>query len=139
MRDETEATLLRAAVGGSAQAFGQLFEPYRRDLLLYGYRLLGSLPDAEDLVQEVGARAWIKLATFEQRASLRTWLYRIATNLGYDFLEQRQRRSLPQYEVPAAHPDEPVPAASAEPIWIDPLPNALLVDLAGEPEMASPT
>src|SRR5262249_10522487 len=104
------------------------------ELLLYGYRLLGSLPDAEDLVQEVGVRAWMHLATFKRRASLRTWLYRIATNLGYDLIDQRQRRSLPQYEVPAARPGAAAPAATAEPLWIDPLPDALLVDQAGEPE-----
>ncbi len=134
MRDDAEGALLRAAVGGNSQAFSQLFEPYRRELLLYGYRLLGSLQDAEDLVQEVGVRAWTKLATFEQRASLRTWLYRITTNLGCDLIEQRQRRSLPQYEVPAAHLADPTPALSAEPIWIDPLPDTLLVDRTGEPE-----
>jgi RNA polymerase sigma-70 factor (ECF subfamily) len=137
VREDTEATLLSDAVSGGAQAFSQLFEPYRHELLLYGYRLLGSLQDAEDLVQEVGVRAWMKLPTFEQRASLRTWLYRIATNLAYDFIEQRQRRSLPQYEVPAAHLDEPAPAASTEPIWLDPVPDALLVDRAGEPEAQS--
>jgi RNA polymerase sigma-70 factor (ECF subfamily) len=134
MPDDTEAALLRAAVGGSSQAFGQLFEPYRRELLLYGYRLLGSLQDAEDLVQEVGVRAWLKLVTFEQRASLRTWLYRIATNLGCDLIEQRERRSLPQYAVHAAQLDDAAPAPSTDPIWIDPLPDTLLVDRAGEPE-----
>ncbi|HEV2236747.1 MAG TPA: RNA polymerase subunit sigma-70 [Ktedonobacterales bacterium] len=134
MRDDAEAALLRSAVGGSSQAFDQLFERYRRELFLYGYRLLGSVQDAEDLVQEVGVRAWMKLATFEQRASLRTWLYRIATNLGCDLIEQRRRRSLPQYELPAAHPEDPPPAANTDPIWLDPLPDTLLVDHAGEPE-----
>jgi RNA polymerase sigma-70 factor, ECF subfamily len=134
MSEDTEATLLRAAAGGSSQAFSQLFEPYRRELFLYGYRLLGSLQDAEDLVQEVGMRAWMKLSTFEQRASLRTWLYRIATNLGCDLIEQRQRRSLPQYAVPASHPDDPAPAPGDESLWIDPLPDSMLVDRAGDPE-----
>jgi RNA polymerase sigma-70 factor, ECF subfamily len=134
VRDDAEAALLRAAVGGNSQAFSQLFESYCRELVLYGYRLLGSLQDAEDLVQEVGLRAWMKLATFEQRASLRTWLYRITTNLGCDLIEQRQRRSLPQYEVPAAQLADPAPSPSTEPIWIDPLPDTLLVDHMGEPE-----
>jgi RNA polymerase sigma-70 factor (ECF subfamily) len=72
--------------------------------------------------------------TFEQRASLRTWLYRIATNLGCDLIEQRERRSLPQYAVRAAQLDDAAPAPSTDPIWIDPLPDTLLVDRAGEPE-----
>jgi RNA polymerase sigma-70 factor, ECF subfamily len=134
MGDDAEAALLSAAAGGNSQAFSQLFEPYRRELLLYGYRLLGSLQDAEDLVQEVGVRAWTKLATFERRASVRTWLYRIATNLGCDLLERRRRRSLPQYEVPETQLADPAPSPSTEPIWIDPLPDTLLVDRTGEPE-----
>jgi RNA polymerase sigma-70 factor (ECF subfamily) len=101
---------------------------------MYGYRLLGSLQDAEDLVQEVAARAWMRRATFERRASWRTWLYRITTNLACDLIEQRRRRSLPQFVVPPAHPADPEPAASAEPVWIEPVPDTLLGDQTDEPE-----
>jgi RNA polymerase sigma-70 factor (ECF subfamily) len=135
--DDAEATLLRSALGGDAEAFGVLFGRYRRELVNYGYRLLGSLQDAEDLVQEVGVRAWMKLATFERRASLRTWLYRITTNLGCDLIEKRERRSLPQFVVPPGRPADPEPAASTEPIWIEPVPDKLLVDHADEPEARS--
>ena len=105
MADEQETTLLHAAVAGDAQAFGHLIDPYRREILLYGYRLLGSLQDAEDLTQEVCLRAWTRLETFEGRASFRAWLYRIATHLCFDMLEQRQRRSLaaPQRAAVSAH------------------------------------
>src|SRR5215467_12672570 len=132
--DDAEATLLRSALGGDTEAFGLLFGRYRRELLIYGYRLLGSLQDAEDLIQEVGVRAWLKLATFEQRSSLRTWLYRITSNLGCDLMERRTRRSLPQYAVAALQPGDPAPAPSTDPIWLDPVPDTLLLDRAGEPE-----
>jgi RNA polymerase sigma-70 factor (ECF subfamily) len=132
--DDAEFALLRLALGGDSEAFGELFGRYRRELLLYSYRLFGSWQDAEDLVQEVGVRAWMKLATFEWRASLRTWLYRITTNLGCDLIEQRRRRSLPQFVVSASDPADPAPPASAEPIWIEPLPDTLLGDRGREPE-----
>ena len=140
MGDEVESSLLQAGVAGDSEAFNQLFEPYRHELLLYGYRLLGSLQDAEDLVQEVGVRAWKKLATFEQRATFRTWLYRIATHLGCDLIETRQRRSLPQYAVSSTSPGVltampgDVPGSGRESLWIDPLPDTLLDDHLGEPE-----
>lgn len=134
MPEDHETALLHAAVAGDSQAFSHLIAPYRRELLLYGYRLLGSLQDAEDLTQEVYVRAWTRLVTFEQRASFRAWLYRIATNLGCDMLEQRQRRSLPHLSVPAAALTDPVPPPTSDPIWLDPLPDTLLVDADGEPE-----
>lgn len=134
MPDESETLLLNAAVSGDSQAFSQLIDPYRRELLLYGYRMLGSLQDAEDLTQEVSLRAWTKLGTYEGRASFRAWLYRITTNLAFDMLEQRQRRSLPYLTVPPAALADPAPPPTSEPIWLEPLPDTLLVDAAGEPE-----
>jgi RNA polymerase sigma-70 factor (ECF subfamily) len=134
MPDNTEALLLQAALSGDEQAFGHLIDPYRREMLLYGYRMLGSLQDAEDLTQEVCLRAWTRLATFEGRASFRAWLYRIATNLSFDMLALRRQRSLPHLVGAPASPGEPMPAPSADPIWLDPLPDTLLVDSAGEPE-----
>jgi RNA polymerase sigma-70 factor, ECF subfamily len=140
MDSEIETTLLQAALAGDSNAFSQLFEPYRRPLLLYGYRLLGSLEDAEDLVQDVSVRAWVKLATFERRASFRTWLYRITTHLGCDLIDTRQRRSLPQYRVSPASPEglaslsDPTHVSSLDSRWLDPLPDTLLVDYTSEPE-----
>jgi RNA polymerase sigma-70 factor, ECF subfamily len=140
MDSEIESTLLQAALAGDSDAFSQLFEPYRHPLLLYGYRLLGSLEDAEDLVQEVSVRAWVKLATFERRASFRTWLYRITTHLGCDLIETRHRRSLPQYRSSPASPEglaglsDPIPVSSQDSRWLDPLPDTLLVDHTSEPE-----
>ncbi|HLW02887.1 MAG TPA: RNA polymerase subunit sigma-70 [Ktedonobacterales bacterium] len=136
MPDDTETLLLHAAVTGDAQAFGHLIGPYRREILLYGYRMLGSLQDAEDLTQEVCLRAWTRLETFEGRASFRAWLYRIATNLSFDMLALRQRRSLPHLSGSPASPGEPMPAPNADPVWLDLLPDTLLVDAAGEPETA---
>jgi RNA polymerase sigma-70 factor, ECF subfamily len=132
--DDDEAALLQAALAGDADAFGQVIAPYRRELLLYGYRLLGSLQDAEDLTQEVSVRAWTRLGTFEGRASFRAWLFRIATNLGFDLLRQRPRRSLPHLRVPPATPAEPQPPPASEPLWLEPLPDTLLLDADAESE-----
>ena len=76
--------------------FSELTEPYRREILLYSYRLLGSLHDAEDLTQEAFLRAWAKLDSFEGRSSFRAWLYSIATHLAFDAIDKRQRRPVTQ-------------------------------------------
>jgi RNA polymerase sigma-70 factor, ECF subfamily len=86
-----EATLAQAR-GGDEEAFRELTEPHRRELQLHCYRILGSLQDAEDLVQETLLAAWRSLETFEGRSSLRAWLYRIATNLCLNALRARSRR-----------------------------------------------
>jgi RNA polymerase sigma-70 factor (ECF subfamily) len=88
--------LLAAAQRGSQEDFGQLSEIYRNELLTHCYRMLGSLHDAEDLVQETFLRAWRRLETYEGRASFRAWLYKIATNACLDTLERRLKRLLPQ-------------------------------------------
>jgi RNA polymerase sigma-70 factor, ECF subfamily len=131
---DDEAALLQAAVAGDPHAFGQVIEPYRREILLYGYRLLGSLQDAEDLTQEVCFRAWTHLRTFEGRGSFRAWLYRIATNLSFDLLRQQQPRSLPNLRVPPSSLTDPQPPPSSEPLWLEPLPDTLLSEPEGEPE-----
>src|SRR5438132_58976 len=117
---------ISSARTGDESAFRELVEPYRRQLHLHCYRLLGSLQDAEDVVQETLLAAWRGLESFEERASLRTWLYRIATNRCLNALRDRKRR--PQ-EVPTmAQP--PTPTRMADPMWLDPYADALLEGIA---------
>jgi len=121
---------LSAALAGDQHEFSGLTEPYRRELQLHCYRILGSLQDAEDTVQETLLRAWRKLNTFEGRASLRAWLYKIATNACFDALDKRPRRVLPTAQYPAADPQQPFAPPITEPIWLEPYPD----DLIAEPE-----
>jgi len=126
--------MLRAAQAGDEGAFAHLIEPYRRELLVHCYRMLGSLQDAEDLVQETLLRAWRRLDTFQQQFSLRAWLYKIATNVCLDGLDRRPRRTLPAAVYPVADPRGPIAPAIEEPVWLEPLPDTWLVDAAGNPE-----
>jgi len=117
----SEQTLARARAGDE-DAFRELTEPYRRELQLHAYRIVGSAQDAEDLVQETLLAAWRGLEQFEGRASVRAWLYRIATNRSLDTLRASRRRPedlLRMTEVPE-------PARRAEPIWLEPYADALL-------------
>jgi RNA polymerase sigma-70 factor (ECF subfamily) len=115
----TAETLVRAR-SGEADAFRELTDPYRRELHLHIYRIVGSVQDAEDLLQETLLAAWRGLAAFEERASLRAWLYRIATNRSLDALRARRRR--PE-EPPARLPE---PTRWNEPLWLEPYPDTLL-------------
>ena len=117
---------ISSARTGDESAFRELVEPYRRQLHLHCYRLLGSLQDAEDIVQETLLAAWRGLSGFEERASLRTWLYRIATNRCLNALRDRRRQ--PQ-EVPSMA-EPPRPTWLAEQMWLDPYPDAMLEGLA---------
>ena len=120
--------VLALARAGDEDAFRELTEPYRHELQLHCYRIVGSTQDAEDLVQETLLAAWRGLEHFGQRASIRTWLYRIATNRCLDALRAsaRRPRSLP------AMTELPEPSRVAEPIWLEPYPDVLLEGIADD-------
>jgi RNA polymerase sigma-70 factor (ECF subfamily) len=130
---ETYGNDLEAAREGSAEAFRALTEPHRNELLTHCYRMLGSLEDAEDQVQETFLRAWRRLETYEGRATFRAWLYKIATHACLDLLERRPRRSTPVEICPPSEPGAPLPPPSREPLWLQPYPDELLA-----PEQAGP-
>jgi RNA polymerase sigma-70 factor (ECF subfamily) len=115
--------LLRVARAGDQDAFAMLVEPYRRELHAHCYRMLGSHADAEDALQETLLRAWRGLARFQERSSLRSWLYRIATNRCLSAIERRPKRVVPIDYAPAAdahdRPADPV----NDPIWLEPYPD----------------
>jgi len=108
-----------------AADFAQLADPFRGELMAHCYRMLGSVHDAEDQVQETMIRAWRSYGDFEGRASLRTWLYKIATNACLRALENRGRRPLPSGLGAPGRPEEPVAAGSEVP-WLEPIPDALV-------------
>jgi RNA polymerase sigma-70 factor (ECF subfamily) len=117
------------AMAGDARAFGELTEPYRRELRVHCYRILGSAQDAEDVLQETLLAAWQGLDRLEQATALRAWLYRIATNRCLNALRDSRRRS-PELQVPVALPREaPQPTRLGEPSWVEPYPDALLEQL----------
>jgi RNA polymerase sigma-70 factor (ECF subfamily) len=122
---------LAAALQGSADEFNELTEPYRRELRVHCYRILGSLAEAEDMVQETLLHAWKRLGTFQGRSSFRAWLYKIATNACLDALDKRRsRRLLPTNLFPASDPHSPVAPPSTEISWLEPFPDEWLVDQA---------
>ncbi len=104
------------------EEFRRLVEPYRSELQAHCYRMLGSVHDAEDALQDALLRAWRALPRFEGRSSLRTWLYRIATNSSLDLIARRPKRLLPIDLGPAADPHD----ESAEPTWLEPYPDEQL-------------
>lgn len=129
-----EAELLAAARAGDEAAFSALVEPRRSELHAHCYRMLGSVHDAEDAMQEVLLRAWRGLRGFEGRSSLRTWLYRIATNTSLNALERRSRRELPVAYGPANPAGGSIPEPIAESTWLEPYPHAALADGRAAPE-----
>ena len=131
-----ESARLAGARHGNSQQFGELTEPYRRELQVHCYRILGSLHEAEDMVQETMVKAWKRLDTYEGRASFRAWLYKIATNTCLDFLDQRRsRRLLPLDVSPASDPSTPILPPAQEITWLEPFPDEWLRDTtAANPE-----
>jgi RNA polymerase sigma-70 factor (ECF subfamily) len=121
----SEETLVRARAG-DGQAFRELTDPYRRELQLHCYRILGSVQDAEDLLQETLLAAWRGLERFQGRASLRAWLYRIATNRCLNALRVSGRRPQQTRSPSVALPE---PTGWAEPVWLEPYPDLLLEGL----------
>jgi RNA polymerase sigma-70 factor (ECF subfamily) len=121
--------LLAAARAGDGDAFRELVEPYRYELQVHCYRILGSTQDAEDLLQETLLAAWRGLGGYQERASVRTWLYRIATNRCLNALRAGARRphgAAGRSEVPLPEPTH----RRAEPSWLEPYPDALLDEIA---------
>lgn len=115
-----------AVTKSETAAFGEL-EQHRRELTAYCYRMLGSPFEAEDAVQDTLLRAWRGLDRFEGRAAVRSWLYRIATNVCLDMLNGRQRRARPMDLGPARSPDGPIGDQQPEVFWIEPVPDGAVV------------
>src|SRR3954469_15616690 len=122
----TDRTLARARAGDE-DAFRELTDPYRRELQLHCYRIVGSVQDAEDLLQETLLAAWRGLDGYAARAPLRTWLYRIATNRCLNALRAAAPRARPVPESPRQPPE---PTRRVESVWLEPYPGALLDGLA---------
>jgi RNA polymerase sigma-70 factor (TIGR02960 family) len=118
------ADLMSRARDGDSNAFRELTEPHRRELQVHCYRMLGSLQDAEDALQETLLAAWRGLEGFEGRASLRTWLYQIATNRCLNARRSASRRPAKEWDVPKVEPPEPT--RLGEVLWLEPYPDALL-------------
>jgi RNA polymerase sigma-70 factor, ECF subfamily len=121
-----ERELLETAKEGSEEAYRRLVEPHRSELHAHCYRMLGSVQDAEDALQEALVRAWRGLPKFEGRSSLRSWLYRIATNTSLDAIERRPKRVLPIDYGPAVDPHGGVGEPVVESVWIEPYPDETL-------------
>jgi RNA polymerase sigma-70 factor (TIGR02960 family) len=123
------ADLITRARAGDGDAFREVTEPYRRELQVHCYRMLGSFQDAEDALQDTLLSAWQGLGGFEGRASIRTWLYRIATNRCLSTLRSASRRPAKAWDVPGV--ELPEPTRLGEVTWLEPYPNALLEGATG--------
>jgi RNA polymerase sigma-70 factor (TIGR02960 family) len=120
------ADLIDRARAGDGDAFRELTEPYRRQLHVHCYRMLGSFQDAEDTLQDALMAAWQGLQGFEGRASLRTWLYQIATNRCLNARRSAGRRTAKEWSVPGVEPPEP--SRLGEVVWLEPYPDSLIED-----------
>jgi RNA polymerase sigma-70 factor (TIGR02960 family) len=121
---EMTTDLISRARAGDGEAFRELTEPYRRELQVHCYRMLGSFQDAEDALQDTLLAAWQGLGGFEGRASIRTWLYRIATNKCLNSLRSANHRPAKEWDLPQVEPPEPT--RLGEVVWLEPFPDALL-------------
>ena len=124
--DRGEGALWAAVLAGDRDAFGAVAGRYQRELEVHCYRMLGSIEDAEDVVQETLLRAWRKRETYRGQATVRAWLYGIATNACLDMLERRSRRLLPPAVAAPANPLAPPLPPASEIGWLEPYPDALL-------------
>ncbi|RZS44939.1 RNA polymerase sigma-70 factor (ECF subfamily) [Herbihabitans rhizosphaerae] len=130
--DQAMRQPLTRARAGDGDAFAELTEPYRGELRLHCYRMLGSIHDAEDALQDTLLSAWQGLGGFEGRSSIRTWLYRVATNRCLNMLRSTSRRPAKEWDMSGA--DLPEPTRLGEVTWLEPYPDALLEGLAATPE-----
>src|ERR671915_1319838 len=121
-----EKGLLDAARVGDEAAFESLVTPYRGELHAHCYRMLGSVHDAEDALQDALLRAWRALGRFEGRSSLRAWLYKIATNTCLNLIARRPKRVLPIDYVPASDPHDGPGVPLVESVWVEPYPDESL-------------
>jgi RNA polymerase sigma-70 factor (ECF subfamily) len=121
------ADLISRARSGDGDAFRELIEPHRRELQVHCYRMLGSFQDAEDVLQDTLLAAWQGLEGFEGRASVRTWLYRIATNRCLNARRSASRRSARAWDVPGVEPPEPT--RLGEVVWLEPFPDTVDIPL----------
>src|ERR1700746_649247 len=119
-----QQALIAAATANDETAYQQLVEPHRGELHAHCYRMLGSVHDAEDALQETLLNAWRALPRFEGRSSLRSWLYRIATNARLKTIARRPKRVRPTHSGPAADPHDPLAAPLVESVWLEPYPDA---------------
>jgi RNA polymerase sigma-70 factor (TIGR02960 family) len=138
-RDATVAVvrsdLMSRAQAGDGDAFRELTEPHRQELQVHCYRMLGSFQDAEDALQDTLLAAWQGLEGFEGRASMRTWLYRIATNRCLNARRSARRRNAREWNIPEVEP--PAPTRLGEVVWLEPYPDVLLerpIDVPLNPE-----
>ncbi len=122
--ESARTDLISRARAGDDHAFAALTEPHRRELRVHCYRMLGSFQDAEDALQDTLLSAWRGLDGFDGRASLRTWLYRIATNRCLSTLRANGRRPAKEWDIPGVEPPEPT--RLGEVVWLEPYPDALL-------------
>jgi RNA polymerase sigma-70 factor (TIGR02960 family) len=122
------AELVGRARQGDGDAFAMLVDPHRRELHVHCYRILGSAADAEDVLQDTMLAAWQGIGDFEERASIRTWLYRIATNCSLNALRSASRRPVTESSLVWTNPPEP--ARVSEVPWLEPYPDALLDQIA---------
>jgi RNA polymerase sigma-70 factor, ECF subfamily len=130
--EQVQTQYLESAQAGDQEAFAQLIEPHRHELLVHCYRILGSFEDAEDMLQETLVRSWKRLDTLEEHSAIRAWLYKIATNACLDAIDTRKRRGLSKELYARGDPTRPLPPPSQEVIWVEPFPDEM-VD--GQPDI----